>query len=191
MNSNPVVLRKPVIEEATSPPTTPLRTKLSRSKGDTNIVYAQDTPPQEQTKQNRTIACKSEEQEVSEGNISPEKQSSDNLSDLSLLEEEKPKQFNLLTECKKDISLDEEKLGFSLPLPEEVAKKSPEKSDFKTPEQPKKGLKFVKPVRKRDERAKLAATACHACYGYYKAAGLDDEAIAAAIGKKHLLLRFL
>ena len=44
-------------------------------------------------------------------------------------------------------------------------------------------FKYTKVVRKKEERAKLAASACASCYRYYKACGLDDEEIAKVIGQ--------
>ncbi|KAL5247927.1 hypothetical protein ACHWQZ_G017183 [Mnemiopsis leidyi] len=121
------------------------------------------------------------------------------------------RQFGLLTECNNNISISEEKLGFSLPEnmnphfnddAETIIERSenednavnngvddddfkiskPSSSNGKSSNNVKTDFKYKKVVRKKEERAKLAASSCPSCYRYYKACGLDEEEIAKLIG---------
>ena len=55
----------------------------------------------------------------------------------------------------------------------------------------KTDFKYTKVVRKKEERAKMAASSCPSCYRYYKASGLDDEEIAKLIGQNLWICRVL
>lgn len=115
-----------------------------------------------------------------------------------------PRKFNILNEFKGDVSISEEKLGFSLDStcpPEEQAgvkkdfTKSKVEKDVSTSKEQRtstthtttapttsKDFKFEAVVRKKEDRLKMKGSDCPLCVRYYEACGLPPEEIKRLIG---------
>jgi len=112
-----------------------------------------------------------------------------------------PRKFNILTEFNGDVSISEEKLGFSLPstCPADgpsiagsstaTAVKKDAKSNrvsttthTTTAPTTSKDFKFEAVVRKKEDRLKMKGSDCPLCVRYYEACGLPPDEIKRLIG---------